>query len=243
MSAATADRQSETRVGPRGVRPQASVRVFVVSDVALLREGLTEALTRRSLDVVGAAATAAATPAASGAEVVLLDVTAVYRADTVRRLAIACLPARVVAIAVPAAESEIVALVEAGIAGYVTLEDGLDRLVATIESAARDEALCSPRVTASLLRRLATLAAERGATVPRTSLTARELEIAALLRDGLSNKEISLRLSIELSTVKNHVHHVLDKLGVDRRAEVGRAAFELALPPPAAGRVLTGVEI
>jgi two-component system, NarL family, nitrate/nitrite response regulator NarL len=54
---------------------------------------------------------------------------------------------------------------------------------------------------------------------PEPRLTARELEIVTLIDDGLSNKEIASELSIELPTVKNHVHHVLEKLAVSRRGQ------------------------
>jgi DNA-binding NarL/FixJ family response regulator len=56
-----------------------------------------------------------------------------------------------------------------------------------------------------------------------TRLTIREREIVALMRDGLSNKEIAKRLSIEVATVKNHVHNILDKLDVRRRGDVATA--------------------
>ena len=55
--------------------------------------------------------------------------------------------------------------------------------------------------------------------VPHARLTPRERAIAALVADGLSNKEIAVRLGIELCTVKNHVHHILEKLHVSRRTQ------------------------
>jgi DNA-binding NarL/FixJ family response regulator len=54
---------------------------------------------------------------------------------------------------------------------------------------------------------------------PLAGLTTREIQVLRMMRQGLSNKVISRRLGIELSTVKNHVHSVLAKLGVHRRAE------------------------
>lgn len=58
-----------------------------------------------------------------------------------------------------------------------------------------------------------------GAAGPPPPLTARELEIVALIDAGLSNKEIAARLHIQLTTVKNHVHNILEKLAVRRRTE------------------------
>jgi DNA-binding NarL/FixJ family response regulator len=68
----------------------------------------------------------------------------------------------------------------------------------------------------------------RGEAMPEgaSALTVRECEVAALLMQGMSNKEIAADLYIEVATVKNHVHHILEKLHVRRRGEVvARLAF------------------
>ena len=74
-------------------------------------------------------------------------------------------------------------------------------------------------MTASLLRRVAALAAGNGGGLPRAQLTSREREIVGLIDRGLSNKEIARDLGIEVATVKNHVHNILEKLQVHRRGE------------------------
>jgi DNA-binding NarL/FixJ family response regulator len=125
----------------------------------------------------------------------------------------------VVALAVPQQEPDVLACVEAGAAGYVTREATLADLVAAVESVAQGESLCSPRMVALVLRRLASLAADGRRDEPVARLTSRELEIVELIDVGLSNKEIAARLSIGVSTVKNHVHNILEKLSVRRRAE------------------------
>jgi ATP/maltotriose-dependent transcriptional regulator MalT len=89
--------------------------------------------------------------------------------------------------------------------------------------------LTSPAVAAVLLRRVAALGGERGAG-DGPALTRRERQIVGLIGRGLSNKEIAGTLRIELPTVKNHVHNILEKLRVERRAEavsVARARGEL----------------
>jgi DNA-binding NarL/FixJ family response regulator len=95
----------------------------------------------------------------------------------------------------------------------------MDDLTATITSVSRDELLCSPRVAAALLRRVGALA--NGVRRPHATdgLTSRECEILGLIKEGLSNKEIAVRLHIEVATVKNHVHNLLEKLQVASRAE------------------------
>jgi DNA-binding NarL/FixJ family response regulator len=79
----------------------------------------------------------------------------------------------------------------------------------------------SGRVAAVLASRVCELSAgPRPARPEEARLTAREREIVELVAAGLSNKEISQLLTIELATVKNHVHIILAKLGVSRRSEV-----------------------
>jgi DNA-binding NarL/FixJ family response regulator len=112
---------------------------------------------------------------------------------------------------------------EAGAAGWVGRDDSFVDLVATIRAAAHDELRCSAYTAREIARRLASLAGGQTAT-PGAKLTGREREILTLVDEGLSNKEIATRLCIAQSTVKNHVHHLLEKLGVQHRFEAGPAA-------------------
>ena len=123
-----------------------------------------------------------------------------------------------VALAVPEVEREVIACAEAGVAGYVTRE-GSSKMSSKRSRASR-AARCSARRgwPRRCSQRVATLALERSpGSIER--LTRRELEILDLIDQGLSNKEIARRLDDELSTVKNHVHNVLEKLNVSRRGE------------------------
>ena len=198
-------------------------RVFVVAEIRLYREGLAELLGHRpGLAVAGTAAgldEALRGARAARPDVVLLDMAMLDGIATARTLARVSPDARVVALAVPESERHVIACAEAGIVGYVSREASLADLVAAIEGAARGEAHCSPRMVASLLRRLGALSLERSGDEPRAHLTARELEIVGLIDRGLSNKEIAQALCIGLPTVKNHVHHILEKLGAERRSQ------------------------
>jgi len=124
---------------------------------------------------------------------------------------------KVFALGTPEDEAEVLACAEAGIAGYVTRDGSVDDVVVAIRTIARGEVYCSAKVASSLVRRVA----ERASSIPAAGgcLTAREAQILKLLQQGLSNKLISRTLGIELPTVKNHVHNILTKLGIHRRAE------------------------
>jgi DNA-binding NarL/FixJ family response regulator len=123
---------------------------------------------------------------------------------------------RIVALGVPESEAAVIAFAEAGVNAYLPRAGSIDELLRVLRSAARGEAISSPRVVASLFERVATLAA--GARAP-DELTPRERQVLRLVEAGLSNKEIAARLCVELSTVKNHVHNLLKKLDVGSRAE------------------------
>jgi two-component system nitrate/nitrite response regulator NarL len=199
------------------------IRVLIVAHIRLYREGLRDMLsTEPRITVVGTAAGADEAVVAlreHAPDVVLLDMAIPDNVWLVRALCAAVTGTKVVALAVPDVEREVLACAEAGVAGYVTREGSVEDVVAAVESVARGEMLCSPRMAATLLQRVATLALERSPGSIEARLTRRELEILDLIDQGLSNKEIARRLTIELSTVKNHVHNVLEKLNVSRRAD------------------------
>jgi DNA-binding NarL/FixJ family response regulator len=198
--------------------------VFVVAGVRLYRDGLARILgRRRGIEIVG---TAADWPEARERlrtlrpAVVLLDLGLPEGFEAVRELTRIAPETRVVALGVREADADVVAWAEAGVAGYVTRDGTIDDCVASVEAVARGELACSPRIAATLLRRVTLLAGAEPPPEPHPpALTPREREIAELINDGLSNKQIAARLSIEVPTVKNHVHNILEKLRVTRRGE------------------------
>jgi DNA-binding NarL/FixJ family response regulator len=116
-------------------------------------------------------------------------------------------------------EATIVACAEAGVAGYHTRNQSLEDLLVLMIKVVSGESVCSPRVSAVLLRRLSALASAREPAKKELVLTTREAQILQMLRVGMSNRDIATQLSIAVHTVKNHVHSLLNKLGVTTRAE------------------------
>jgi len=197
------------------------MRVLVAGQVRLYREGLAQAFGRvDGYDVVATASTAAEVVQLAEhllPDVILLDLGLPQLGPLVRELADrSC---NVVVLGVNEADDAILLLIEEGIAGYVTRDGSIADMFAVVDSAARGESVVSPRVVAGMMRRLATLTRERRSIQGPATLTSREREIALLIDEGLSNRDIALRLHIELPTVKNHVHNILEKLKVHRRGE------------------------
>jgi DNA-binding NarL/FixJ family response regulator len=197
-------------------------RVVVAADVCLYREGLAHSLERRgAAEVAGMAATrdeAVDLVLASNPDVVLIDMGMRGAPDVVRAVREAMPRVQVVALAITETEEVVVACAEAGVAGYVARDASMDDLVRTLRAVARGELDIPARIAASLFRRVGVLAGRREDPPGTHALTPREREIVALIDRGCSNKEIARRLQIELSTVKNHVHNLLEKLGVRRRS-------------------------
>jgi len=152
-------------------------------------------------------------------DVVVLDMSARGSLDAIRRVSASSARARIVAFAVEETERDVLLCAEAGAAGYVACDGTMDDLVNTIHSVARGELLCSPRIAATLFRALHAQGSRPDGDRLALTLTAREREIAPLIDRGLSNKEIAAHLRIEVATVKNHVHNLLEKLQVASRGE------------------------
>jgi two-component system, NarL family, nitrate/nitrite response regulator NarL len=210
------------------------IRVAICSDVRIYREGLAEVLDRRSgIAVVGTTAGGGESlneVRTFAADVVLLDMSTIGSLGILRQIAAGVPRTSVVALGVSETEPDVLAYAEAGVAGYVTRDQAVDELVDAVVAVGRGEAPCSPRTAALLLNHLSTLAdRHNGGTAGNVHLTGREREILALINQGFSNKQIGQRLCIELPTVKNHVHNILEKLGVSGRHEAARVSRELTL--------------
>jgi len=137
---------------------------------------------------------------------------------------------KVLALGLTEEKQHVLRYVEAGATGYVLKDDSLEDLIETIRAAQDGKVFVSPQIAAAIMERLSGLArifsdVENNIT-NTTDLTARELEVLKLISDGRTNQQIAEQLVIEIGTVKNHVHNILDKLNVSSRRE---AAAYLAL--------------
>jgi two-component system, NarL family, nitrate/nitrite response regulator NarL len=205
--------------------------VFILNDVRLYREGLSWTLTRESsLNVVGAAEPSEATIACLEAlvpDAIILDITIPGSLEHARALRSRLPRVKMVAFAVSNVDCELIAGAKAGISGYVHRDGTVGDLVRAVLNAVRGELHCSPRHAALLLEQVASLSRDHihtgrsddGASRALETLTRRESEILGYVEKGLSNKEIARALNISYATVKNHVHHILEKFHVRRRAQ------------------------
>ncbi|MBS4101100.1 MadR family response regulator transcription factor [Tsukamurella paurometabola] len=213
------------RTPPRPPQQRAPVRIVLVDDHAILRQGLRAVLDREpDLQVVGEAATRTEARAAVDAvhpDIMLLDLKLAAGADheglvLCRELSAAHPQLGLLVLTTFLDERLVVEAVQAGARGYVVKDVDTTELVRAIRSVVRGDRAFDSRTAVAVVQ---SLASGPSADV----LTARELEVLRLLAKGLSNNKIGEELFISPTTVKFHVSNVMRKLGASRRAE---AAYE-----------------
>jgi DNA-binding NarL/FixJ family response regulator len=123
-----------------------------------------------------------------------------------------------------AEEETVVAALLAGAAGYVLKNVARSRLLEALRSVARGESLLDSKVTKGVLEKL--VSQKQAAADEGPDLTARELEVLALISEGATNKEIAAKLVVSENTARNHVSHILSKLGFSRRSEAAAYAVK-----------------
>ena len=203
------------------------IRVFIVDDNRMLREGLVAMLaTQEDIAVIGTAATgheALEQIKNLRPEVAVIDIGMPGKdgIEVTHDLHLDMPAVKVIILGMPDVTNEIMACIEAGASGYVLKEASYDALIETIRLVHRGESFCSPRVATSLFSRIAELAGERVLRIPFSAvkLTSREVEIVNRIAEGLSNKEIAQQIAIDTPMVKNHIHNILDKLQLHNRLE------------------------
>jgi DNA-binding NarL/FixJ family response regulator len=209
----------------------AKLRLFVLADICAFGEGLARLLRDEpSFEVLGSGpldGTAATQIATHGVHIVLLDGSGPDMATVARRLSADAPWLKLLAIGVAADEPTLLECSRAGIAGYVSRGASASALIESVRELAQGGFPCPREIASILFRQLAWIPAR--VVADATTLTRREREIVALIDRGLTNREIAAALPIELPTVKNHVHNILEKLGVARR---GQAVARLRHGPP-----------
>ncbi len=208
------------------------LKVLVVDDHRLVREGLVSLLRLNpEIEVVGEASggdEAVAKARSLKPEVVLMDISMPgMNGITATRLIKKDLPeTKVIMLTMLDQEGYVYEAVKAGATGYLLKNTGMEELVKAIKEVHKGGATLHPEAQAQLLKEYVYLAQSNRETY---GLSERELEILQLLGDGLSNKEISDRLFISIQTVKTHITHIFEKLGVKDRTEAVATALRRGL--------------
>lgn len=203
------------------------LRVMLVDDHPIVRAGMRSLFPAGGdVDVVGEASTgeeAIALARHLHPDVVLCDLRlgeGIDGVETTRQLRGLDTPPAVVILTTFDRDAEILGAVEAGAAGYLLKDTPASQITDAIRDAAAGRVVLSPELTARMVQVMRT---------PRVKLTERELEVLRLLESGASNREIAKTLFVTEATVKTHLVHVFDKLGVDSRSRAVATARETGI--------------
>jgi DNA-binding NarL/FixJ family response regulator len=201
------------------------LRVVLVDDHPVYREGLAKLLRECDVDVVaqagnGEGALAIVEETAPDVVVMDLNMPGMSGVEVTRRLIERTPASRVLVVSVSAQEEDVTEAILAGASGYVLKDGPVEEVVAGIQAAANGESLISPRIATMLLRRMRLdepAAVDAAATT--TPLSDRELQVLRLVAEGKGNQEIGQELFIGQSTVRNHISSILMKLQVENRVQ------------------------
>ncbi|NUP65803.1 MAG: response regulator transcription factor [Nonomuraea sp.] len=203
------------------------MRLFLVDDHPVVRAGLVALLGGEDdMEIAGEAADGAEALrgiAAAKPDVVLMDLQLGEGMDGVevtRRVRELGEPPQVLVLTTYETDADIMRAIDAGATGYLLKACPPEELFQGIRAAARGESVLSAKVAARMMRRMRD---------PAPALSAREVELLELLASGAGNREIARRLFITEATVKTHLVHIYDKLGVDTRTAAVTAAVERRL--------------
>lgn len=200
------------------------IQIVIVDDHPVVREGLAGMLAGQAdFVVVGMAADGAeavALDARLAPDVILMDlrmpgidgVGAIQAIKRQRPLA------NILVLTTYDSDADIVRAVEAGATGYLLKDTPREELFRAVRAASRGESVLAPAVAARLMTRMRAPAEE--------ALSSREIEVLQLVSTGNSNREIGKALHISTATVKTHLIHIFDKLGVNDRTSAVTAALE-----------------
>jgi len=202
----------------------APVRVLVVDDHALLRTGVANIINQEpQLEVVAEAANGIEAVEAfvqHRPDVTLMDLRMpeMEGVEAIRRIRAIDPQARVIVLTTYDADEDIARALQAGAKAYILKDIAAAALVTCIRDVLAGKTYLAPSAAAKLAER-----------VTQVQLTPRELSALRLLADGHSNKEIATALEISERTVKTHLGHLFEKLGVTSRTEAVRVATRRGL--------------
>jgi DNA-binding NarL/FixJ family response regulator len=217
-----------------------TIRVVVVDDQALVREGFAMVLDHEDdIDVVGEAGTgveAIATALAHRPDVILMDIRMpeLDGLEATRRiLTEADWPVKVVILTTFDPDEYVYEALRAGASAFVLKDIPRAELVSAVRTVASGGALLAPSITKRLIGRFARrLAADTEASTRLERLTDREREVLGAIGRGANNAEIAEELFIGAATVKSHINSVFTKLGLRDRAQAVVFAYESGLVEP-----------
>ncbi|HLB48541.1 MAG TPA: response regulator transcription factor [Anaerolineales bacterium] len=211
------------------------MRVLVVDDHSLFRDGIVSLLEAAGYTVVGQAGDGQAAIEAARRtqpDLVLMDITMPHMSglEALRQIRVELPDVKVVMLTVSDDDTDLLEAIKAGASGYLVKNLNAEEFLQILSGLEHGEVAMTRQTTARLIH---------GLTQPpppqpdgRETLTAREIELLRLVAQGLSNKAVAQKLSLSENTIKYHLKNILQKLGVQNRTEAASYAIRAGLLKP-----------
>lgn len=209
---------------------QDKIKVMIVDDHELIRQGLRKILEmEKGFSVIGVAEdgeTALKMAQELKPDVMLLDINmkGLNGIKTLKRIKEMDLPVKVIMLTIHSDREYLIKTLNLGASGYVLKDTGTDSLITAIRSVYEGNSYIQPSMADASAGDLISM--ESAPDPEKDKLTRREIEVIALIAEGLNNKEIADKLFISEKTVKNHVSNLFKKINVTDRTQAAIFAFK-----------------
>lgn len=208
------------------------IRVLLIEDNRILREGITEMINGHGDIAVVALSDGKDDTLAKAKtikpDVVLMDLGLASRnsLEIVQSMKKDFRTVKIIGMGLAPTQTDIMEFVQGGAEGFILKDATVEDVIATIREVANGKTVLPPLMTGSLFSQVAEHALSNGKNKLRNAIrmTQREKEIISLIVDGMSNKQIAENLKIATFTVKSHVHNILEKLSLHSRLQIAKYA-------------------
>ncbi len=213
------------------------IRILIADDHSILRHGLSKSIQQQEdMEVVGQAAdglTAVRMVRELSPDIVIMDISMpdINGMDATAEIVRDFPNAKVIGLSMHSAKKFVREMFKAGASGYLLKDCSFDELAGAIRIVMSGKSYLSPEITDVLLDNYVRTASEDDSTV-FTNLTKRERQVLQLMAEGLTTKQIGLKLHISPKTVEAHRLRIMDKLEIDNIAQLTKYAIQEGLTSP-----------
>ena len=209
------------------------IRILLIEDNRLLREGLTAMLKKQEdmgvVETVGNGENILAIMEKFKPEVLLLDLGLRSRSslNLVKLVKKNFSASKIIAMDLIPLQADVLEFVQAGVSGFILKDATVNDFLKTIRSVVKGLQVLPPNLTGSLFSQIVQHAingSKASAIVEAVRMTKRERQVIELIADGSTNKEIAQKLHLSPYTVKSHVHNILEKLALNTRVQIAKHA-------------------
>jgi len=207
------------------------IRLLLVEDNRLLREGLTVMLKKQQdmlvVQTVGDGENIISIMHKNKPDLVLLDLGLRNRSslNLVKLIKKKFSATKVIIMDLVPLQTDVLEFVQAGVSGFILKDATLNDFLKTIRSVAKGHQILPPNLTGSLFSQIVEQAineSKPSILIDSVRMTKREKQVIELISDGYTNKEIAQKLHLSTYTVKSHVHNILEKLALNTRVQIAK---------------------